>query len=104
MVRSLAAKELAITELGERLCALNIVSGRRGLGEEEVEPRGAHRWTDGKIDGARFDPPFPPPSRPSTGHVTWGTATSLSLCLSSQHPCQDFQGDLERTDEANHRL
>lgn len=34
MVRSLAAKELAITELGERLCALNIVSGRRGLGEE----------------------------------------------------------------------
>lgn len=34
MVRSLAAKELAIMELGELLCALNIVSGSHGVGEE----------------------------------------------------------------------
>lgn len=75
MVRSLAAKELAIMELGELLCALNIVSGSGGGGEgggKEAEPRGADRWTDGKIDGARFEPPLPPPGRPFTGHVTWG--------------------------------
>lgn len=35
MVRSLAAKELAIMELGELLCALNIVSGSGGGGRGE---------------------------------------------------------------------
>lgn len=59
MVRSLAAKELAIMELGELLCALNIVSGSlgRGWGGKMAEPRGADRRADGKIEGARFEPP-----------------------------------------------
>lgn len=38
MVRSLAAKELAIMEPGELLCALNIVSGHHGRGGEERRP------------------------------------------------------------------
>lgn len=61
MVRSLAAKELAIMELGELLCALNIVSDShnhgRGWGRKEAGPRGADRRADGKIEGARFEPP-----------------------------------------------
>lgn len=34
MARSLAAKELVIMELGELLCALNIVSGSHGVGKD----------------------------------------------------------------------
>lgn len=78
MVRSLAAKELAIMEPGELLCALNIVSGRhrRGGGGKEAEPRGADRWTDGKIEGTRFEPPT---GRPFPVYVTWDTAASSPL-------------------------
>ena len=86
MVRSPAAEELAIMELGELLCALNIVSGSQECaGGKEAEPIGAERQMGRWMELAlNLVPRLPCISRPMAAHVTWDTVPSLPGSLSPQ--------------------